>query len=94
MLRTSQRGQKQLLSDEDKQRIRECIDQKPDVTINEIREQLGLTVNCLMLFGVSFHLFSQPTVCIGSLRMAIAIFSRTAINIFLNLNNDALSPLL
>ena len=45
MLRTSQRGRKQLLSEEDKRQICECIDQKPDITINEIREQLGLAAS-------------------------------------------------
>ena len=45
MLRTSQRGRKQLLSEEDKRKICKCIDQKPDITINEIREQLGLAAS-------------------------------------------------
>lgn len=44
-LRTSQRGRKQLLSDEDKRAIRQCIDRTPDITINEIRNKLNLTAS-------------------------------------------------
>lgn len=41
-LRTSQRGRKACISEEEKSRIRECIDHQPDVTIEELREKLGL----------------------------------------------------
>lgn len=42
MLRPSQRGRKSLINEEDKCRIRQCIDQIPDITISELREKLGL----------------------------------------------------
>ena len=41
-LRTSQRGRKPLLNDGDKQKIRQCIEEKPDITINELKEKLAL----------------------------------------------------
>lgn len=41
-LRTSQRGRKQLLNDEEKRQISQCIDRTPDITISELREKLGL----------------------------------------------------
>ncbi len=41
-LRTSQRGRKPVLTAEDKTKIRQCLDEKPDSTINEIREKLAL----------------------------------------------------
>ena len=41
-LRTSQRGRKPVLAAEDKANIRQCIDEKPDITIEEIRENLSL----------------------------------------------------
>lgn len=41
-LKTSQRGRKPLLNDEDKRRIRKCIDEMPDITIRELREKLHL----------------------------------------------------
>ena len=41
-LRTSQRGRKACISEEEKSRIRECIGHQPDVTIEELREKLGL----------------------------------------------------
>lgn len=41
-LRTSQRGRKQLLNDEDKQHIRQCIDETPDITPAELRAKPGL----------------------------------------------------
>ena len=44
-LRTSQRGRKQLLSDADKQNICKCIEEKHDITINELREELHLTAS-------------------------------------------------
>lgn len=44
-LLTHQRGRKRLLSDEDKKNIGKCIDDKPDITIEEIRDQLTLSVS-------------------------------------------------
>ena len=44
-LRTSQRGRKPALTEEDKQNIRQCVDERPDITINEIREELQLTAS-------------------------------------------------
>ena len=44
-LRTSQRGRKPALTEEDKQNIRQCVDERPDITINEIREKLHLTAS-------------------------------------------------
>ncbi len=41
-LRTSQRGRKPVLTAEDKTKMRQCMDEKPDCAINEIREKLGL----------------------------------------------------
>lgn len=37
-LRTSQRGRKPILTTEDKEAIRRCIDEAPDITIEEIRK--------------------------------------------------------
>ncbi len=44
-LRTSQRGRKSVLTAEDKVEIQRCVDEKPDRTINEIREGLGLSAS-------------------------------------------------
>ena len=44
-LRTSQRGRKPVLTAEDKENIRQCIDEKPDITIEEIREKLSLSAS-------------------------------------------------
>ncbi len=44
-LRTSQRGRKAVLTAEDKEKIRQCVDEKPDSTVNEIREELGLSAS-------------------------------------------------
>jgi transposase len=44
-LRTSQRGRKHLLSENDKNHIVQCIDDKPDITIEEIRETLHLSAS-------------------------------------------------
>lgn len=44
-LRTSQRGRKPILSAEDKEHIRSCIDEEPDITIEEIREKLQLSAS-------------------------------------------------
>ena len=41
-LRTSQRGRKPALTEEDKRNIRQCVDERPDITINEIRGKLHL----------------------------------------------------
>lgn len=41
-LKTSQRGRKPLLSSEDKQRIRSCIEETSDITIRELQEKLHL----------------------------------------------------
>ena len=44
-VQTSQRGRKPLLTPQDKEKIRGCIDEKPDVTINELREKLDLSAS-------------------------------------------------
>ncbi len=41
-LRTSRRGRKPLLSEEERGRISACIQETPDITIDELREKLGL----------------------------------------------------
>lgn len=44
-LRTSQRGRKPVLTAEEKEEIRRCVDEKPDRTIDEIREKLRLSAS-------------------------------------------------
>lgn len=44
-LRTSQRGRKPVLTTEDKEAIRRCIDEAPDITIEEVREELNLSAS-------------------------------------------------
>ena len=44
-LRTSQRGRKPFLTAEDKENIRHCMDESPDITIEEIREKLNLSAS-------------------------------------------------
>ncbi len=44
-LLTSQRGRKLILSEEDKARIRQCLEENPDMTIEEIREKLQLSAS-------------------------------------------------
>ena len=44
-LRTNQRGRKPILSAKDKENIRCCIDENPDITIEEIREKLNLSAS-------------------------------------------------
>ncbi len=44
-LRTSQRGRKPVLTAEDKENIRQCNHGQPDITIEEIREKLELSVS-------------------------------------------------
>ena len=51
-LRTSQRGRKQLLNEEDKQHIRQCIDETPDITLAELRTKLGLKASIQTLSRV------------------------------------------
>ena len=43
-LRTSQRGRKPVLTAEDKENIRHCMDESPDIT-EEIREKLNLSAS-------------------------------------------------
>ena len=43
-LRTSQRGRKPFLTAEDKENIRHCMDESPDIT-EEIREKLNLSAS-------------------------------------------------
>ena len=42
-LQVSRRGWKPVLSEEDRENIRQCIDERPDITIEEIREELNLS---------------------------------------------------
>ena len=42
-VRISHRGRKPVLSAQDKENIQRCIDEKPDITIEETREKLGLS---------------------------------------------------
>ena len=44
-LRTSQRGRKPVLTEENKRDIQQCVEERPDITINEIREKLQLTAS-------------------------------------------------
>lgn len=44
-LRTSQRGRKPLLREEDCARIRASIEERPDITIEELREKLELNAS-------------------------------------------------
>ena len=44
-LRTSQRGRKPVLTAEDKENIQHCMDESPDITIEEIREKLNLSAS-------------------------------------------------
>lgn len=44
-LRTSQRGRKATLTEEDKENIKQCVEERADITINEIREKLQLTAS-------------------------------------------------
>jgi len=44
-LRTSQRGCKPVLSEADKARISQCLEENPDMTIEEIREKLQLSAS-------------------------------------------------
>jgi len=44
-LRTSQRGRKSILTEEDKENIQSCIDENPDITIEEVREKLNLSAS-------------------------------------------------
>jgi len=44
-LRTSQRGRKPVLTAQEKEEIRQCVDEKPDSTVNEIREKLRLSAS-------------------------------------------------
>ena len=44
-LRTSQRDRKPVLTTADKENIRQCMDEKPDITIEEIRETLSLSAS-------------------------------------------------
>ena len=44
-LRTRQRGRKPVLTAEDKENIRHCMDESPDITIEEIREKLNLSAS-------------------------------------------------
>ena len=46
------RGRKQLLNDEDKQHIRQCIDETPDITLAELRTKLGLKASIQTLSRV------------------------------------------
>ena len=51
-LRTSQQGRKLLLNGEDKQHIRQCIDETPDITLAELRTKLGLKASIQTLSRV------------------------------------------
>ncbi len=44
-LRTSQRGRKPILTEVDKRKIRQILEEKPDSGINEIREELKLSAS-------------------------------------------------
>jgi transposase len=44
-LRTSQRGRKPVLTAADQENIRQCMDEKADITIEEIREKLSLSAS-------------------------------------------------
>ena len=44
-LKTSQRGRKAVLTEENKRDIQQCVEERPDITINEMREKLQLTAS-------------------------------------------------
>lgn len=44
-LRTSQRGRKRVLTEEDKENIRKSMDENPDSTVEELREKFGLAAS-------------------------------------------------
>lgn len=44
-LQTSRRGRKPVLTGEDLENIRKSMDEKPDSTVEELREQLGLSAS-------------------------------------------------
>ena len=44
-VRTSERGRKAKLTEQDKEAIKNCILEKPDITIHEINEKLNLPVS-------------------------------------------------
>lgn len=44
-VRTSERGRKAKLTEQDKEAIKNCIQEKPDITIHEINEKLQLPVS-------------------------------------------------
>lgn len=44
-LRTSQRGRKPVLTAEDNENIQRCMDESPDITIEEIWEKMNLTAS-------------------------------------------------
>ncbi|UKI12828.1 MAG: hypothetical protein L6V84_00305 [Oscillospiraceae bacterium] len=46
------KGRKQLLNGEDKQHIRQCIDETPDITLAELRTKLGLKASIQTLSRV------------------------------------------
>ncbi len=48
-LRTSQHGRKPVLTTEDRENIQHCIDESPDITIEEIQEKLNLSARYLTL---------------------------------------------
>ena len=43
-VRTSQRGRKPEVTEQDKENIKNCIHEKPDITIHEINDKLNLPV--------------------------------------------------
>lgn len=48
-LRTSQRGRKPILTEKDRARIRASIEERPDITIEELREKLELKASNLTI---------------------------------------------
>lgn len=44
-LQTSRRGRKPALTEEDQENIRKSIEEKPDITVGELREQLDLSAS-------------------------------------------------
>ena len=58
-VRTSGRGRKPKLTEQDKKAIEDCILEKPDITIHEINEKLNLPVTdeqvCRIVNKMGFH---------------------------------------
>ncbi|MDE7218703.1 MAG: hypothetical protein K2O45_03645 [Oscillospiraceae bacterium] len=61
---TSQRGRKPVLTAEDKANLQRCMDENPDITIEEIREELHFSASYSTIFlNNSFLFFTTCFAC-------------------------------